>query len=454
MLQTPPRRMSLIALVHAGNGTGLPGSWRHPEAATDYTSATYYSRMARTLESACFDLAFFEDRYTVPHTYLGSAAPALRQGIGALRLDPQVAAQAMGLATERLGIGLPISPARHHPLPVARTLSSLDLMLGGRLAWHLSAARGSHSRRRSTGRPAVDPTHTLRADEFLQVVQGHWSSWDSGAQVMDREQGVFADPDHIHSLQHQGPFFSSHGPFTLPRSAQGTPVLLQDMVGGYDMNAAARHAELSFARFPNLAVASWAHAKFKSLVAEAGRDPCQVRVAPMVHTVVGVTRWMAEDKLALLNSLSSSQDTLVLLSEALQIDLGARADDQPFTADELADNDCLRMVCERVAAMTGNPLVTLADLLRHDRTGTVGELPTFVGTPSEIANEMQAWFGTAADGFVIAPTHVPGGFEDFARLVVPQLQRRGLFRTRYEARTLRGHLGLPLPASAEALATG
>lgn len=400
MLRAPPRQLSLIALVHAGNGSGLPASWRHPEAATDVTSASYYAGIARTLETACFDLALFEDHLLAP--LKGRAATTLGQRMGDIRLDPVVAAQAMGLATDRLGIGLPFSPQRHEPTQVARTLSSLDLMLGGRVAWNMGAdAAGS---RRLCAEPRQ--AHAQQTRQYLQAVQNH------GARAL---------------------------------SPQGAPVLMLDTLGGHDLVTAARHAELVFARYPNLGVATWAYAKFKSLVAEAGREPALVKVAPMVHTVVGVTRWMAEDKLALLNSLCMPEDRLTLLSKSLEIDLSARPMDAAFSESDIADNEGLRATCERITVITGQWPVTLSDLLKHDRTGTVAELPTFVGTPAEIANEIEAWFGPAADAFVIAPTHAPGGYEDFARLVVPELQRRGLFRHRYESRTLRGHLGLPLP---------
>ncbi len=437
------RQMSLIAFLQAQNCSNYPASWRHPEAAQDFLSAAYYQRIARTLEDACFDMAFFDDRLAMPDMYQRDHRIAVAHGIRSVKLDPILTAQAMGLATAKLGIGVTCSTTYFEPFHVARLFATLDLMLGGRAAWNVVTSLND-SEALNFGRSAhlAHDERYDRADEFMQVVLGHWASWEPDALILDRSTGRFADPDKVHALHHDGRYLRSRGPFTVPRSPQGQPVIVQAGQSGRGRDFAARWGELVFALYPNLQTGQRIYRDFKAKVAELGRNPNDARVAPAVYIVTGTSQAMAEDKLALIDSLAIPEDCFALLSEVLNFDFGTKARDEPFTDAEMASISGLQAMRDKVVALSGKSNPTPDDFVRYSGRGTVREVPCFVGTPARIADEMQAWFETACDGFVIAATHVPGTYEDIARLVVPELQRRGLFRNRYPGTTLRDTLGL------------
>src|SRR5262249_21640068 len=190
-----------------------------------------------------------------------------------------------------------------------------------------------------------------------------------------------------------------------------------------------------------------AYREIKDEVVRLGRDPELVRLAPAIYCVVGETRAMAEDKAAYIEKLAHPLDALVLLSEVLNYDFAQKSLDEPFTAAELAGLSGLQATRDRVVRLSGKPNPTVRDFIQHSGRGTVREMPRFVGSPTEVADGLEEWFTTrACDGFVLAATHMPGAYEDFARLVVPELQRRGLFHRDYAGATLRENLGLPRPA--------
>jgi alkanesulfonate monooxygenase SsuD/methylene tetrahydromethanopterin reductase-like flavin-dependent oxidoreductase (luciferase family) len=179
------------------------------------------------------------------------------------------------------------------------------------------------------------------------------------------------------------------------------------------------------------------------MVARAGRDPASVAVAPAIYCVPAETKSMAEDKMALIDSMAKPVDGLALLSEALNFDFYSKPMDSSFSDEELAAVSGLRAIIDRVVALSGKKNPTIRDFVQFSSRGTVREFPRFVGTPKQIADELEQWFNTCCDGFVVAATHIPGGYEDFVRLVVPELQRRGLHHTEYKGPTLRENLGLP-----------
>ena len=335
---------------------------------------------------------------------------------------------------------------------MARTFATLDHMIGGRAAWNIVTSLND-SEAANFGAEA-HPEHDARydrADEFVEVVLGHWDSWEDDAIVLDRARGVFADPAKVHRLDHRGSWFRSRGPFTVPRSPQGRPVLIQAGQSGRGRRFAARWGELLFVIFPDLAFARHAYREIKDEVARLGRDPELVRIAPAIYCVVGETRAMAEDKAAYIDKLAHPLDTLVLLSEVLNYDFAARkGSTSPFTDAELAGLSGSQATRDRVVQPSGKPNPTTRDFVQFSGRGTLREFPRFVGTPSDVADGLEEWFaGRACDGFVLAATHMPGAYEDFARLVVPELQRRGLFHREYAGPTLRENLGLPRPARGE-----
>lgn len=442
----PGDQMVLIAFMQAQNCSQYPGSWRHPEAARDFLSAEYYARIARTLEDAKFHMAFFDDRLAMPDIYGSDFRATVEYGIRAVKMDPIVIGQVMGLATRGLGIGVSCSTTYYHPFHVARMFATLDLMLGGRSAWNIVTSLND-SEAENFGLDA-HPAHDARydrADEFMEVVLGHWSSWAPDSLQIDPRSGRFADPDKVKALNHRGTHFRSKGPFPVPRSSQGHPVLMQAGQSGRGREFATRWGELIFALYPNLTIGTQIYRGFKERLAACGRDPHRIKLAPCISVVVGATKSMAEDKLALIEGLAKPQDAYVLLSEILNFDFASKPADEPFSDEELASINGLQALRDKVLRLSGIKNPTVADFVKYSGRATVKEFPTFVGTPQTIADELEQWFNETCDGFVIAPTHIPGAYDDFSRLVVPELQRRGLARTDFNGTTLRDNLGLGEP---------
>lgn len=446
----PPRddrTMKLIAFLQAQNCSNYPASWRHPGTTPDFLSAAYYQRIARTLEDAKFHLAFFDDRLSMPEIYRSDYAGTVAYGIRAVKMDLIPIMTAMGLATTRLGIGGTYSTTYYEPYHVARLFATLDLMIGGRAAWNVvTSLNDSEAANFGQDRQLAHDLRYDRADEFMEVVLGHWDTWEDDALIVDRASGRFADPAKVHKLNHQGRWFRSPGPFTVPRSAQGHPVLIQAGQSGRGQQFAARWGELVFLIYPNLEIGKKAYRDFKATVAGLGRDPDRVFVSPAIYVIVGETQAMAEDKMALIDSLAEPEDRLTLLSEILSFDFSRKGMDEPFSDAELESIQGVQAYRDRVIQLSGKANPTVRDFVEFSGRGTIRELPVFVGDPRQVADRLEEWFAApACDGFVLAATHMPGAYEDFGRLVVPELQRRGLFRRDYQGTTLRDNLGLARP---------
>ena len=443
-MTTTSRQMTLVGFLQAQNCTNYPASWRHREAAHDFLTPEYYQRIARTLEAGKFHMAFFDDRLAMPDRYGDDFVESVRHGIRVVKLDLVPLLTAMGLATRHLGVGGTYSTTYYEPFHVARVFATLDLMTGGRAAWNVvTSLNDSEAANFSQDSHLGHDARYDRADEFMQVVMGHWDTWEDDAIVIDRRSGLFADPEKVHRLAHAGESFRSRGPFTVPPSPQGRPVIIQAGQSGRGRDFAARWGELVFVIAPNLEYGATIYQGIKDAVTLAGRDPADVLVAPAVYCIVGETLAEAEEKAAYIEGLHHPLDTLALLSEVLNYDFAARAVDEPFTDEELAAISGLRAFSDRVVKLSGNPHPTTRDFIKHSGRGTIRELPVFVGTPADVADGLEEWFRKpACDGFVLAATHVPGSYEDFVRLVVPELQRRGLHQTEYRGHTLRENLGL------------
>jgi FMN-dependent oxidoreductase (nitrilotriacetate monooxygenase family) len=446
MGRSPRRQMSLVGFMQAGNTSVYAGSWRHPATEHGFLTAGYYQKLGRTLEDGCFDLMFFDDRLAMPGIYGGSVAEAVRWGARPVKLDLSIVLGVVAAATRSIGLGATYSTTYYPPFHVARTFATLDHLSGGRAAWNVVTSVNDSEAQNYGVREHLDHDARYdRADEFLRATTGLWDTWDDDALVLDRESGVFADPDKVHTLDHEGEWFSVRGPLTVPRSPQGRPVLLQAGSSGRGRDFAARWAELIFTGDPDVDIARSHYKDQKERIAAAGRDPVAVKMLPMAYTVVGESRAHAQEREQLfLNELVHPTASLTLLSELMNYDFSGLALDTPITDELIASVSGIRGLVQNLKQHIGGETVTLADLAGHRATLLQG--PRFVGTGPEVADQMIEWFeGDACDGFVIAATHLPGAFEDVVRLVVPELQRRGAFRERYTGQTLRDHLGLERP---------
>jgi FMN-dependent oxidoreductase (nitrilotriacetate monooxygenase family) len=436
--------MALVGFLQAQNCSNYVGSWRHPHSATDFLGPEYFQRIARALEYGKFHMGFFDDRLAMPDILGNDHRESVRNGVRVVKMDPVTILACMGMATRHLGLGSTYTTTYYEPFHVARVISTLDIMTGGRAAWNVVTSLNDSEARNMGKHEHLE--HDLRydvADEFMEVVLGHWDSWDDDAIVIDKASGLFAHPDKVRRLGHKGKWFKSKGPFTVPRSAQGRPVVIQAGQSGRGQAFSARWGELVFWVLPNLEMGKRTYDAFKAMVAAAGRDPAGIVVAPAVYCVAGETKSMAEDKMAVIDGLAKPVDGLALLSEALNFDFYAKGMDECFSDEELKSVSGLRAIIDRVVALSGKQNPTIRDFVQFSSRGTVREFPRFVGTAKDVADGLEEWFNTCCDGFVVAATYLPGSYEDFVRLVVPELQRRGLHHKDYKGPTLRENLGLP-----------
>lgn len=443
------RQMTLIAFLQAQNCSNYVGSWRHAESMIDFTSPEYFQRIARTLEDGRFDLAFFDDRLAMPDIYGADHRATVENGIRAVKMDPSTILMTMAAVTRHLGLGATYSTTYYEPFHVARLFATMDLMTRGRIAWNIVTSLND-SEAENFGREE-HLEHDLRydrADEFMEVVLGHWDSWEDGSLIVDKATGAFADPGRVHRLDHEGKYFRSKGPLPVPRSPQGHPLLLQAGQSGRGMAFAARWAELVFAGYPNLEGGKKQYAAIRAAAENAERDPNSIKIAPAVNVIVAGSADEAAEKRAYIDQLAKPIDSLALLCEVLNVDFARRDYDEPFSDDELAGISWASLR-DRVIAKTGKKNPSVRDFVEASGRGTIREMPMFIGTPKQVADGMEEWFETACDGFVISATYVPGSYEDFVRLVVPELQRRGLHRREYPGSTLRDTLGLRRPVAGE-----
>ncbi len=437
------RQMVMVGFLQAQNCTTLASSWRHPDSRTDFLTADYFQTIGRILEAGKFHLAFFDDRLAMPDMLGGDHAHTVENGIRCVKLDPVTVLMALGAATQRLGLGSTYSTTYYEPFHVARVFATVDLMSAGRAAWNIvTSVNDGEAANMGLAHHMEHDLRYDRADEFMEVVLGHWDSWEDDALVVDKATGLFAHPDKVHRLDHQGKFFRSRGPFTVPRSPQGHPVLIQAGSSGRGKRFSARWAETVFVAYPDLDAAKREYAETKADIARHGRDPDTVTLNTIAYPVAAATRAEAEDKMAVIERNYREVDGLSLLSEALNFDFASKAMDEPFTAEELASMSGMQAMRERVTSRKPNP--TPRDFLEITRRGRPRE--AIVGGPKEIADRLEQWFvERACDGYVVGGTHTPGTFEDFVRHVVPELQRRGLFQRDYRGATLRENLGLERP---------
>ena len=441
------RQMVLVGFLQAQNCTNLPSSWRHPDSRNDSMSADYYQEIARILEAGKFHMAFFDDRLAMPDRYGNDHAHTVEYGIRCVKMDPLIVLTTMGMVTEKLGLGATCSTTYYEPFDVARRFATLDLMSGGRAGWNvvtslndgeaLNMGRDSH--------PEHDSRYD-RADEFMEVVLGHWDTWEDGALIMDKQSGRFADPTKVKRLDHKGPAFKSRGPFTVPRSQQGHPVIIQAGASGRGQRFAGRWGEVIFTAARDLAAAKDSYAAVRNEATTAGRDPDQMFLCNLTTPVCAATKAEAEDKMALIDKLPLQIDALSLLAEALNYDFASKDIDEPLTTEELKSMQGILGIRDGVLKASGKSNPSARDFVTFSGRGQVQD--AMVGGPKEIADKLEEMFvERGCDGFVIAATCVPGSYADFVKHIVPELQRRGLFQTDYRGRTLRENLGLERPAA-------
>ncbi|MGY4232074.1 FMN-dependent oxidoreductase (nitrilotriacetate monooxygenase family) [Bradyrhizobium sp. USDA 4449] len=441
------RQMVLVGFLQAQNCTNLPSSWRHPDSRSDSMSADYYQDIAKILEAGKFHMAFFDDRLAMPDRYGNDHTHTVEYGIRCVKMDPLIVLSTMGMVTDKLGLGATCSTTYYEPFDVARRFATLDLMSGGRAGWNVVTSLND-GEALNMGRDS-HPEHDSRydkADEFMEVVLGHWDTWEDGALIMDKTSGRFADPSKVKRLDHKGANFKSRGPFTVPRSDQGHPVIIQAGASGRGQRFAGRWGEVIFTAARNLTAAKEGYASVRNEAAKVGRDPDEMFLCNLTTPVCAATKAEAEDRMALINKLPLEIDALSLLAEALNYDFASKDLDAPLTTDELKSMQGILGIRDGVLKNSGKSNPSARDFVTFSGRGQVQD--AMVGGPREIADRLEEMFvERGCDGFVIAATYVPGSYADFVQHVVPELQRRGLFQKDYRGKTLRENLGLRRPAA-------
>ena len=447
MAKNSDRNMLLVAFLQASNCSNYTGSWRHPDTDSAFMNLEFYQNIATTLERGKFHLAFVDDRLAMPSRFGDAFEGAVEHGIRVVKLDLVPIITAMGLATKHLGLGATYSTTYYSPYHVARLFASLDHFTQGRSAWNVVTSLNDSEAQNFGVQEHLD--HDDRydaADEFLQATAMLWESWEDNAVLLDKHTGKFADPDKVHRVDHTGDRFQVRGPLTVPRPPQGKPVAIQAGQSERGRRFAARWGELLVVIYPTPESCKAYRDDLRNRAESAGRSPDSVRVAPAVYVVVDETEEKARRKLEQIEGLANQTDSLTLLSEVFNYDFSQHPIDDPLSEDILASMTGLRGFLDRVVELSGTPNPSVNDFIKYSGRGTLRELPLFTGTPVQVADQMETWFlSEACDGFVLAATHMPGAYEDFVNLVVPELQRRGIYRQDYIEGTLRDNLGFVRP---------
>jgi FMN-dependent oxidoreductase (nitrilotriacetate monooxygenase family) len=419
-------------------------SWLDESAQIDAgTNFRHYAELAQTAERAKFDLMFLADALAVRD---GRPEAMRRWPQYMAYFEPLTLLSAIAALTSHLGLVATATTSYNEPYNVARKFASLDLISGGRAGWNVVTS-SNQSEAFNFGREAhfEHDARYDRASEFTDVVRGLWQSWDADAFVRDRVTGIYHDPAKVHELNHKGAHFSVKGPLNVARSPQGEPVLFQAGSSESGRELAARTAEAVFTPQTFLNQAQEFYADLKGRMKRFGREPWQLKVMPGLNPIVGRTLAEAKDKHAHRQSLIHPDVGLEVLSYSLgKFDLRGYDVDGPLPEEvERHGTNAGQTAFRQILGWARDEDLTIRQLYQRF-AGARGQR-TVVGTASMLVDEMQTWFDShAVDGFLIQPSTLPGGLNDFVELVIPELHERGLFRTEYEGTTLRQNMGLPI----------
>jgi FMN-dependent oxidoreductase (nitrilotriacetate monooxygenase family) len=413
--------------------------WRYPGAYPDANfNLQHLIRFAQKLEGGRFDAWFMADHLAV----LNMPMAALKRSATVTSFDPLTLLPALAMMTQHIGLIATASSTFEPAYMIARRFASLDHISGGRAGWNLVTTSNPDAALNFGLTEHMEHGERYRrAREFYDVVTGLWDSWAEDAFVRDVEEGIYFDPDRMHVLDHQGEFLSVRGPLNIARPIQGWPVIVQAGASDAGRQLAGETAERVFASGGNLKDAKALYADIKGRAKAVGRDPDHIKILPGCLVVVGDTVDEAKAKRALLDSRVHPDSGIASLSIALGHDASVFDLDGPLP--DIPESNASKSGRERVIARARRDNLTVRQLAQI--AGSYGGL-AMVGTPQTIADQMEEWLlGDACDGFNIMFPWVPGGLDEFVDRVVPELQRRSLFRREYEGRTLRENLGLPRP---------
>ncbi|PZW42981.1 FMN-dependent oxidoreductase (nitrilotriacetate monooxygenase family) [Humitalea rosea] len=434
------RRMHLAFSAHLSGAH--PAGWRHPstEDGSDVSIAAY-RRLARIAEAGLFDLFFMAD---TPALRIDNLESWSRFPLFTNVLEPLTALSALAGATEHIGLGGTATTSFNEPFNVARQFASLDHVSGGRAAWNVVTTANNYAAGNFGHAPLAPHAERYdRAREFVALVKKFWNTWEDDAFVYDREAGRFYDPAKLHPVLHEGKHFQIKGGLNLERTPQGHPVIIQAGASDDGKALAAETAEVVFASANTLEKAQAYYSDVKGRMAAFGRERDELCVLAGMPVVVGESEQEAEDKHQTLQALLHPAVARQRLGMDLETDLSDLPYDEPIPESRIPSKANLHTAYfAEIVRMIREEKLTLRQIAQRYERGT----RTLRGTPKHVADRLEEWFtGGACDGFMLILHLQPAGLEDFVRLVVPELQRRHLFRTEYTGRTLRDHLGLRRP---------
>ena len=421
--------------------------WRHPNAYDDMkTGASGWARIARRLEAAHFDFLFFADSVSMGYFDDPAAFSKCAMGGG---MDPSEVCAALSMVTEKLGLISTISTSYSNPFDIARRISTLDSLTQGRIGWNVVTTTVASDAKQYGGAALIPRNERYaRAEEYVDVVTSLWDSVEEGAYPANKETGEFADLGKIHKINHRGKYFSVEGPLNGNRSPQGRPILVQAGQSQDGRAFAARIADVVFTAWSEFDMGKRFYDDIKERAAGMGRDPDTIKILPDLRIIAGRSLAEAQEKEDYLNSLLDMdvcrrRAVSGIADGGVGIDLGKYPLDAPFPDLPNEVTTLLSGRSENHLEMARKYNLTLRDILVRSATSNMHF--TVKGTASDIVDQMEHWFlGGAADGFNMMCGFLPDSLDDVIELVIPELQRRGLFRTEYEGATLRENLGIPM----------
>lgn len=413
------------------------GSWRHFESdALEALDPKRYENMARILERGKFDGMFFVDVQMIEEVYAGSFDANLKQPGQTWLLDPMQLLAAIARVTTHLGLAATMSTSLYPPFHIAKAFATLDHISGGRAGWNVVTSANDNEAKNFGFEKLLEKSLRYdQGDEVLEAAHALWNSWEPDAFVLDRKNAIYADPSKVHHVNYQGKYVSTRGPLTTPRSPQGSPVIMQAGSSERGREFAGRWAEVIFAIHANKKHMKAFYDDVKRRVVAHGRNPGHCAILPSIDVIIGETEAIAREKADYLNSLVSPELGVAGISNSIGIDLSGYPLDKPLENMEITQGP--RGMFDVI--LQGSEGKTLRDA--GQAWGVSQMNPQLVGTPEMIADHMQDLFESeACDGFIVCPSLTPSSYVQFVEGVVPELQRRGVFRKEYTGRTFRDHL--------------
>ncbi|MFL2919181.1 MAG: NtaA/DmoA family FMN-dependent monooxygenase [Thalassobaculaceae bacterium] len=421
-------------LVHGPTYHSL-GMWRHPKTISSgfkWDKPELYQHIARVCERGLFDTVFFADLNYIADTYKGAMAPSLMHATQAPEHDPIPLLSFMAAATKKIGVASTFSVSHSHPFYAARLWATLDHLTNGRAGWNVvTSINSNQAANYGEERQSTDNRYD-RAHEFMEVCQKLWNSWDVDAVKMDHANGIFADPEKVNRIEYTGKFFKSRGPLNVTRSPQNGPAIFQAGTSPKGQDFAVKYADAIFAIQPRPEDAANYFNSIKSQMTDIGRDPDACKILFGMQPIIGSSEAEAREKQEEHNALVPLEGGMAILSAHLDFDLSKIPADALMS--ERNEPELYRMRT-RFHKIDGTPMTVAETAARH---GQSVSLPQFVGTPQGIADQMEAFINVAGgDGFMLTAIHSPGAIEEFVDLVVPELQKRGIYRKEYKGNTQR-----------------